>query len=72
MVNAFYSEKDENICHFVQSFLASVFLSFVQVAQTFALTDREQEEIRILELENTVQLVQHDLYSKVYLNDLVM
>lgn len=35
----------------------------VQVAQTSALTDREQEEIRIMELENTVQMVQVSIYS---------
>lgn len=35
----------------------------VQVAQTSALTDREQEEVRIMELENTVQMVQVSIYS---------
>lgn len=35
----------------------------VQVAQTSALTDREQEDIRIMELENTVQMVQILIYS---------
>lgn len=35
----------------------------MQVAQTSALTDREQEEIRIMELEHTVQMVHVSLYS---------
>ncbi|KAF7690133.1 hypothetical protein HF521_011937 [Silurus meridionalis] len=32
----------------------------LKVAQTSALTDREQEEIRIMELENTVQLLERE------------
>lgn len=41
----------------------------LQVAQTSALTDREKEEIRIMELENTVQMVQASIYS---INDCVL
>ncbi|KAG7316732.1 hypothetical protein KOW79_020273 [Hemibagrus wyckioides] len=40
----------------------------LKVAQTLALTDREQEEIRIMELENTVQMLERersDLHTQV-------
>lgn len=42
---------------------------YVQVVQTSALTDSEQEDIRIMELENTVQRVQLSIYS---INDYVL
>lgn len=38
---------------------ASVFFLSLQVAQSSSLTDREQEQIRILNLENTIEMVQH-------------
>lgn len=44
---------------------------FLQVAQTTALTDREQEDIRILDLENAIQRVQHSCNTNKMLEWLV-